>query len=75
MAKIEIEIDLDTFSDEELIGAVKAAGYVVAVGGFLSKETTEYIISILPEANPGSEEYFHQQSIRDFYNKGDQWTK
>lgn len=67
--------DLSLVDDDDLIDAVKAAGYIVAVDkGFPSKETTEYIISILPEVKIGSEEYFHQQSIMDFYNGGGQWT-
>lgn len=66
--------DLSLVDDTDLINALNSNGYVVMFdSGFFSADVGEYILDILPEVKIGSEEYFHQQTIRDFF-RGAKWT-
>ena len=56
--------DLGLVPTLDLISILRSYGYAVIDGDLLSNNILDYIISILPEAKIGSEEFMVQDSIR-----------
>ncbi len=61
--------DLDLVDTEKLIDYMNGQGFKVLDDDFITKETLDYIISILPDEKIGSENFFHQERIRNLYSE------
>jgi len=65
---VEVDIDLDDFSDDELIEELEQRGYkTLKYETPLERADIEKIINILGDPRIGSEEYFLLEKMRFLY--------
>jgi len=65
---VEVDIDLDDFSDDELIEELEQRGYkTLKYETPLERSDIEKIINILGDPRIGSEEYFLLEKMRFLY--------